>query len=298
MVGTPQTRWDYALYLDWCAATGIDKAATTVDHLAEFAAFMVGADSTGRRRLRNVLRHLAEAGIPVPVPDDASSPLWTDGEGLASLDGTLSAISVRGWPGGLRGSRDATVVVAAALGGFTRSALCALSVPDLAVASGVARIGSVELQPRADPRSCPSCVVANWLNTYGLASDFPGKARERVMLRPGRRTAHQHQLLDAARLPRWAAAFPSISRSGDINTNTPVGPRTITRIIAARRQGIEEESEAADSGRAPSMYADLSWDEVDLLLDEVCARADEALAKATAAMASVGTTHHRTERRP
>lgn len=285
MSGTSQSRGDYALYLDWCSASGVDVTTTTVRHLAEFAAFVVGADSTGRRRLRNVLHHLAEDGVAVHVPATPSFPLWMEGEGLASLDDTLVAIPVGGWPGGIRGSRDAVIVVAAALGGLTRLSLCHTPLYSLTVADGVAQIGSVRLQSRDDPRVCPPCVVANWLNTYGLASDFPGKAREQVMLRPARRAFHQHALTDAARLPRWASTLPTIGRRGALGVNTPIGPRTITRVIATRRRGIEEVPLPGPI-RTPSMYADLSWDDVDALLDEVCANADEVLARTTAAMAS------------
>jgi hypothetical protein len=146
-------RTDWALFTDWCAATGV---AAICWHHRHCPTGPPGAGIPDRRALR------ASLGRPPPAPTRPPP----DPEALAAA---VRALPTTGWTGGFFGRRDAAVLTLAA-SPLPWTALAGLRTGDLSVAAGVLHLpGGHRLPAAPDPASCPPCVWLRWARALGLA---------------------------------------------------------------------------------------------------------------------------------
>jgi hypothetical protein len=174
-------RTDWALFTDWCAATGAPPLPAAVGTVEAFLAGCPAAPATAARRVaaigwhhrhcptghpvagipdRRALR--ASLGRPPPIP--TRPPPEPD-----ALAAAVRALPTTGWTGGFFGRRDAAVLTLAASPlGWT--ALAGLRTGDVSVAAGVLHLpGGYRLPAGPDPASCPPCVWLRWARALGLA---------------------------------------------------------------------------------------------------------------------------------
>ncbi len=66
---------DWALFTDWCAATGRDPLPSTTAYIAEFTSACPAAPATIRRRLAAITHHHRISGHQPPTDPDRAATL-------------------------------------------------------------------------------------------------------------------------------------------------------------------------------------------------------------------------------
>jgi hypothetical protein len=137
-------RADWALFTDWCAATGAPALPAAVGTVEAFLAGCPAAPATAARRVAAIgwhHRHSPAAGAAVDPPGrrellglppvDPTRPP-PDPEALAAA---VRALPTTGWTGGFFGRRDAAMLTLAA-SPLSWTALAGLRTTDVSVAAG------------------------------------------------------------------------------------------------------------------------------------------------------------------
>jgi hypothetical protein len=174
-------RTDWALFTDWCAATGAPALPAAVGTVEAFLAGCPAAPATAARRVAAIDWHHRHCptGPPVAGPLDRRAlraglgrppPIPTrpppDPDALAAA---VRALPTTGWTGGFFGRRDAAVLTLAA-SPLPWTALAGLRTGDVTVATGVLHLpGGHRLPAAPDPASCPPCAWLRWARALGLA---------------------------------------------------------------------------------------------------------------------------------
>jgi hypothetical protein len=174
-------RTDWALFTDWCAATGAPALPAAVGTVEAFLAGCPATAATAARRVAAIGWHHRHsptgypvAGIPDrralraslgrPPPTPTRPP--PDRHALAAA---VRALPTTGWTGGFFGRRDAAMLTLAA-SPLPWTALAELRTTDVTVAGGVLHLpGGHRLPAGPDPASCPPCVWLRWARALGLA---------------------------------------------------------------------------------------------------------------------------------
>jgi hypothetical protein len=171
-------RTDWALFTDWCAATGAPALPAAVGTVEAFLAGCPATPATAARRVAAIGWHhrhcptvagipdrrALRAGLGRPPPTSTRPP--PDPEALAAA---VRALPTTGWTGGFFGRRDAAMLTLAA-SPLPWTALAGLRTGDLSVAAGVLHLpGGYQLPAAPDPASCPPCVWLRWARALGLA---------------------------------------------------------------------------------------------------------------------------------
>ena len=151
--GAPRTRAtyaaDWALFTDWCAATGHRALPADPATVLEFLADCPAAPATQRRRVIAIDHHHTAAGHPPPGADprvrDALGRPPTELPPIAPeirtrVDAALRLLPSRGWTGGMFGRRDRCLLVLSQLARIPHQHLASLTAGDITVADGVATI--------------------------------------------------------------------------------------------------------------------------------------------------------------
>ena len=169
---------DWALFTDWCSATGTPPRPAAVDTVRAFLAGCPAAPAAAARRVAALLWHYrhsptaaAAAGLPerrevLGLPPVAEPRPLPDPDAVAAA---VRALPVSGWTRGFFGRRDAALLTLAATP-LSWTALAGLRTGDVTVTDGVLHLpGGHELSADADPRRCPPCAWLRWARALGLA---------------------------------------------------------------------------------------------------------------------------------
>lgn len=250
---------EWALFEDYCTATGQPALPSTPAVLAGFFSAVPAGPATRRRRLRAIASVHQQAGWDVtrlrpdlpPAecrhPRALSDPVaGRSGELDQKFDvGVIGGCPSRGWPRGFTGRRDAYLVVLIDVLGHTHDRARRLTPADVTVGGDGLRIDGDAVPASSDPRTCPTCAVVRWLEVCDLVDDL-GRAIAREILTaastPALTSAHVHRPGHR----RWEGVpwlASSIDRHGRLNETEPLSARSMrTRLALAR---------AASSSSAP-----------------------------------------------
>ncbi|WP_235687069.1 hypothetical protein [Tomitella gaofuii] len=134
-------RHDWALFIDWCAATDTAALPAAPATLAEFLAEHPATPATQRRRMSAINHAHTLCGLPAPGRSEPIREILDARRAarLAALrhraDEVMALLPASGWPCGLFGRRDAALLALAAAGmsyaaiaGLRRRDLTALNV--------------------------------------------------------------------------------------------------------------------------------------------------------------------------
>jgi hypothetical protein len=148
-----------------------------------------------------------------------------------------------------------------------------------------------------DPRACPGCAVARWLDILGVA-DGLGRGSARMALTaapaPTASSPHQHTPPEPARWRGAPVLLPAIDRHGWLDDYQPMSTRTIRIRLAraAERAGADipddqvQEPSAEDTGPLGSTRAELELDQVLAVLDDLADDADALNARIEALLSA------------
>ena len=175
-------RQDWALFTDWCAATGMPDLPAAPDTVLRFLIDCPAALSTQRCRAAAIDQRHAGAGLPKPgespvvraalgrpLPDPGPAPLVMTDQVAAALRGLPSY----GWTQGMFGRRDRCLLVLSQLAGVPYQVLATLTVGDIAIANSAVTIATrtdtwtVVADP--DPVLCGPCAITRWTRVLDLA---------------------------------------------------------------------------------------------------------------------------------
>src|SRR5664279_5003967 len=172
----------WALFTDWCHATDHPELPAAPDTVLGFLAGCPAAAETLRRRVAAIDHHHAAAGHPPPgrAPVVLAALGRPTGEShqipadiAAAVDAALRALPSQGWTRGMFGRRDRCLLVLSQLAGVPYRRLARLTVGDVMVADGHARItsnaGEWTLRPADDgPPLCGPCAVTRWVRALDV----------------------------------------------------------------------------------------------------------------------------------
>ncbi len=242
-------RGDWALWVDWCAATNRDPHQGGIADLGVFLLELPATAGVQDRRVRSIARTLGRPGraLPRPTTAAANGPPVRIGPGWATHPEALAALRVEWYPEGVAARRDALILVLTAAG-FTRRRITTLRLPQISThgntvsdSAGVT-VDGVDLPFTADPLLCPRCALARWAQVLGAFADR-SRADVEDLLTAAR--DHNRPRHDCADLPqphdrsgdRWwqtAWVIPAIDRHGAIQPASPLTARALTGILARR----------------------------------------------------------------
>lgn len=229
------TAW--ALFTDWCTATGRDLRSSTEDTLEAFWRDVPVAASTRHRREKAIRDALRAHGVLLRVPKSERPSAWRTGPAWADLDRTLGAIPFVGWPGGVRGRRDAYLAVLMHQG-FSREEAREIGPREIAwLRPGFIRVGRSDIPTAVEPEECAACAVARWLRAVAL-TDYHGQPtlRETLIRQQGRVVGHVCRSEDVGewRDVHWTLT-PAINRYGHIDNGIAMSTRAISAVLAYRQ---------------------------------------------------------------
>lgn len=287
---------DWALFADWCLSIGWAALPADAGTVLAYLELMPAAQGTLRRRAVAIDavhraagfdppgRHLsvrAALGFAVPSPR-------LDPDDVARA---LGESTVRGWPEGVFGRRDACLLVVVGLLAWTRER------------ARTARVDQLELDavPMAeDPGPCPRCAITRWLRIRSLAHRGAWTTVRRSMAGQGAARAFDEPVHDCAQPVLGLGLQPllvPIDRHGWADESTRLSVRSMSTLVAAAlaraplpRANLMDDVplarpaapawtvERAEAASAKRRGAVSDLQDVDGLLDDVSARADAMLA--------------------
>jgi hypothetical protein len=171
---------DWALFTDWCAATGTPVLPAAPHAILGFLTDCPATRSTQRCRVAAIDHHHAGAGLAKPgesplvraalgrpVGDRRSPPVMPD-----QVAAALRGLPSDGWTRGMFGRRDRCLLVLSELAGVPYRHLARVTAGDLVVADGVATVttaaGAWMVAADPDPVMCGPCAVTRWLRLLDL----------------------------------------------------------------------------------------------------------------------------------
>ena len=172
---------DWALFTDWCAATGVPDLPAAPDAVLRFFAECPATRSTQRCRVAAIDHHHAGAGLAKPgespvvraalgraVGDRPAPPLMSD-----QVAAALRGLPSHGWTQGMFGRRDRCLLVLSQLAAVPYQVLATATIGDIEIANGSATVTTrtvawtVVADP--DPVLCGPCAITRWLRVVDLA---------------------------------------------------------------------------------------------------------------------------------
>jgi len=172
---------DWALFTDWCAATGHLELPANPGTVIGFLTDCRAAAGTLRVRVAAIDHHHAAAGLPRPGESTAvravlgrptREPHQLPTGTAAAVDAALRALPSHGWTRGMFGRRDRCLLVLSQLAGVPYQALATVTVGDVTVRTGSASIhrpaGTWTIDADADPVLCGPCAVTRWVRALDV----------------------------------------------------------------------------------------------------------------------------------
>ena len=177
---------DWALFTDWCHATGSWELPADPATLIAFLTDCPAAPATLRRRVAAIDHHHTTRGHPPPGRSVAvlaalgrptGEPTQRTVETAAAVQAALLALPSHGWTRGIFGRRDRCLLVLSQLAGVPYKHLATLTAGDIAISDGTATITTQALtwtlRPAADGLLCGPCAVTRWLRILDLVVTRP-----------------------------------------------------------------------------------------------------------------------------
>lgn len=282
---TIEEQRDWQLFVDWCRSYDVDPTAATQALVDAYLQELPVAASTARRRRHAIKQGLHQLGVDADWPGGSRSTTVRTGEGWATATEALEQLPKWRYPIGLRGRRDAWLVVACAELGFTRREATLLGPEMVDAANGSWKIRDREVPQSDDPGKCAGCAVSRWLEVIGPAR-YHLRSEIRTLLMPPETTTSIHRC-ERPVDDQWRQCphlTVAIDAHGWVGVNQPLSVRSIsTRMKDAQHfTGRREETVRARSivGRFEnSSRSELAeaYDDVDARLEALLDRAASVL---------------------
>ena len=238
---------DWALFTDWCTATGSTPLPADWATVTAFNAGCPGAPATSRRRLAAIAHHHRAAGHPAPA-DPAREPRQPSREVIdpGQIEMLMQLLPSHGWLGGLFGRRDRALLTLAASTTIPYRQLPRLTVGQLSIAGGVAivtdhRGAAHVIEADADPVLCGPCTLVRWRRV--LDTEVTNKRLKTLFKNAEEVTSTSHhpchtpKSIDDRTLD--APLFPPINQWGQLPYPIePLSPHSTSRLARQADTGL------------------------------------------------------------
>ncbi len=238
---------DWALFTDWCTATNNTPLPADWATVVAFTARCPGAPATIRRRLAAIAHHHRAAGHPAPTnPAQVTGPPARELIDPGQVEMLMRLLPSHGWTGGLFGRRDRALLTLAAQTTIPYRQLPGLTVGQMHIAEGVARItdqrGTVHVvEPAVDPVLCGPCTLVRWRRVLDTEATF--KSVKKLLKDTKAVTTASHHPCHAPKPfdPRTSDAvlFPPINQWGQMPFPLePLSPHSTSRLARQADTGL------------------------------------------------------------
>ncbi|MBF4609471.1 hypothetical protein [Curtobacterium sp. VKM Ac-1393] len=270
----------------WCAATSQASLPAAPATIEQFLAAFPGAASTQRLRRSSIRAHHLAAGYPDPLPA-LRGRVWPYQSAPHSVDvrEVLAAIPKYRYPLGLRGRRDAFLIVLLGVLHLTRREAQTVTAGEVAVTS-IVRIRGKVVPSADDPAACAACAVTRWLRVVDpVWTGFRGDVVRLLDPTTGNLDMHDCEQPLSGQWRRAEQLLLPLDVHGWARTGATLSGRSMTSIVPTRRvaaaHGTDQEA-VGPVARAASRFADLTLQETYAELGATDAAADDVLARITA----------------
>jgi len=177
---------DWALFTDWCAATGTTALPADPRTVVDFLPGCTAAPATLRCRVAAIDHHHAAAGYQRPgesvvlraaLGRPTGEPFHPAQSDQEAVEAALRGLPSHGWTQGMFGRRDRALLVLSQLAGVPYRHLATLAAGGLHIAEGVATIRSPAGEWTAGAADeavlCGPCAIVRWLKILDLAVTKP-----------------------------------------------------------------------------------------------------------------------------
>ncbi len=243
---------DWALFTDWCTATGHTPLPADWATIVGFTAGCPGAPATLRRRLAAITHHHRAAGHLPPVDSAVTERTALPLRELidpVQVEMLLWLLPSHGWTTGVFGRRDRTLLTLAAGTSIPYRQLAALTVGQLHIAGGVATItdhhgAAHTVEAAADPVLCGPCTLVRWRRVLNTAvTRHATRALVDLLKKAEEVTATSHH---PCRAPKpiddktlAVPLFPPINQWGHLpEPNRPMSPHSASHLARQADTGI------------------------------------------------------------
>jgi hypothetical protein len=240
---------DWALFTDWCTATGHTPLPADTATIAAFTAACPAAPATQRRRLTALQHHHRINGSQLPA-DHPAAPVEPM---RAPIDPGQVALAMRllpstGWIGGLFGRRDRALLIVAAHTQIPYRQIAALTVRQLHIADGVASLtdrhgAQHPVESDESPVLCGPCALVRWRRLLDITVAKKTRMSEFLTHRAKDVTENSHhpcrtpQPIDPKTLQ--VSLFPPINQWGHLAVQIrPLSPRSVSRLALQAQTGL------------------------------------------------------------
>ena len=177
---------DWALFVDWCAATDHEDLPTDPGTVVAFLAECPATAKTQRGRVAAIDHHHAATGYAPPgqsavvlaaVGRPTGEAPAAAGALPTAVEAALKALPSHGWTQGMFGRRDRCLLVLSQLAGVPFKDLAQLTAGMVTVAGGAASAagaaGAITLTAVNDPVLCGPCAITRWLRVLDVVMTKP-----------------------------------------------------------------------------------------------------------------------------
>lgn len=285
MTAPSQLERHWARFEAWCAAWGRDALPASPGTVEEFLELFPGSKSQQRLRRRAITHKHVDAGEPSPIIVPPTDRVWKGEASVADVERALAEIPKYRHPVGLRGRRDAFLVVLVGFLQLSRQEARSIT-PGLIELGGIVKIHGRVIPSNDDPVTCLACAVTRWLRVVGNA--YLGYQHEtRALLDSTKADLSEHDCGRPVTEPwrRAAKMLLSLDTYGWTRTDVPLSTRSITAIIPIRRRASGFVEDVGPHTRRPSRFDDLSAAETYKEAGELEVRAVAAFARSAEVLA-------------
>lgn len=248
----------WARFEAWCTASGRDALPATPETVEEFLALFPGSKTQQRIRRRAIAAQHLAAGEPSPIIVPPADRVWKGAASVEDVERALAEIPKYRHPVGLRGRRDAFLVVLVGFLQLSRQEARSVT-PGLIELGGIVKICGRVIPSNDDPITCLACAVTRWLRVVGNA--YRGlRAETYRLLDATRADLDVHDCGQRLEGP-WRAAHElllPLDTHGWARTGVPLSKRSITAIVPARRRASGFVEDVGPHTRKPGRFDDLS----------------------------------------
>lgn len=277
MVKTQLDR-EWNLFVDWCESMQLEAIPASMESISAFLQEFPAPLSTQTRRIKAIRRAHNEATVPFYIARPDTLKVIRDGEKWANLSQAITQTPKLRYPIGLRGRRDAFLLVLIGTLEMTRKEAQSVQESDIVLFPELMIQGRPVLV--SEPaRSCPKCAITRWLRIVNLAA-FGAKSDMRVLLDP--MTSLETHDCYTGLTGEWRYApilLPGIDKYGWINNTYPISLRSISAIVARCQGSPESEEKQFIRPEATGRFKDATSNELAYAYDDVDERLTELLLK-------------------
>lgn len=273
-------------FVAWCEAAGHESLPTAAATIGQFLTLFPGSASTQRLRRSAIRAHHLAAGFPDPLPR-VEARVWPrpGAPDQAAVGEVLAAMPKYRYPIGLRGRRDAFLIVLLGALHLTREQARTITPAHVAVTS-IVRIRGHVVPSSDDPVSCAACAVTRWLRIVGpVWTGFRGDVIRLLDPTKGNLERHDCEQPLSGEWRRAEQLLLPLDVYGWARTGVSLSGRSMTSIIPTRRAAAADgpiDEVLGAVARRPSRFDALTRQETYAELGATDAAVDAALRRLAA----------------